>query len=107
MYFNELEDWIMNEHGVSIRVIKGGDINNVNDIIAIINKTPKVRISGRICEVDTPHTINTGIEEDKIENENCMQSDIWITGPFKTTPHAKNTYGRYWCDSILSSLGFR
>lgn len=106
MIFNELEDWTINSTGVSIRVIKGGDINNPDDIIAMVDNNPKVRISARICNIHNSIPIVTDGEQRILQNKKYQGPDIWITGSLKTVPHQKNSYGRTWCDSFLSLLGF-
>lgn len=106
MIFNELEDWIINSEGINIRVVKGGDINNPNDIIAIIDSNPKVRISSRICNINNTITTDTDRGERIFGYQKYEGPDIWINGTLKTTLHRKNVYGRTWCDSFLSLLGF-
>lgn len=106
MTFNELEDWTINSKGASIRVIKGGDINNPDDMVAVIYNHPKVRVSSRVCSVHNSITIDTDKHERILQNKRYDGSDIWINGSIKAVPHQKNTYSRTWCDSFLSILGF-
>lgn len=106
MKFQDLEDWTIHSDGVSIRVIKGGDINNVNDIIAFVSETPNVRISNRLCRVQIDHTPELGMLNIKDVNGENISPDVFIKGPYKTTYYRINQKARDWCDQILSSIGF-
>ena len=107
MNFDELEDWIITEKGINIRLVRGGNINNPKHIVAIIDNHPRVRINRRLCEVDITNTMNTVIDDNIFGNREPMKSDVWIKGTLKTTLHRKNYYARRWCDNLLSLLGFR
>ncbi len=84
----ELSDWIVIDGYCATRVLKGTDPNQVNNRVAFIEKTPRVKIG------------NYWVQGDK------------GSGGAYTDDHEKlGQYGfdvesRNWCDSELKKLGY-
>lgn len=51
MEFKNLSDWIM-IGDCATRIIKGGDVNNILDRVAFIEKTPRIRLNNNLQKYD-------------------------------------------------------
>jgi len=80
--------WVLVEDGCgATRVIEGGNVNNIKDRVAFIEKTPRIRIR--------PYYL---LEKDK---------DFlnWASGPFKGSG-PEDEEARAWCDRALVLFGY-
>lgn len=93
--FKELSDWIMVKH-CATRIKKGGDINNIQDRVAFIEKTPRVRVS----------KFDYGVEAQNGIGVIGQQTDAWISGPKGSSDYGLDGKSREWCDEMLSLLGW-
>lgn len=96
MEFKELSEWIMDEH-CSFRMIKDGDVNKIEDRIAFIEKTPRVKLlKGKYA-----------VEEQDSWTAISSKHNAWVSGP----KGCGQECGRYqpsrdWCDQMLRLLGW-
>lgn len=99
--FESLSDWIMDEDDYcAMRIYKGGDPEKVEDRVAMIEKTPRVRVareSGSEAYVqvngDSVHGSRTNVE-------------VWIYGGnHRSSEYGHNEEARQWCDEMLKTLG--
>lgn len=96
MKFENLSDWIMLDH-CSTRIVIGGDVEKVEDRVAFIEKSPRVRLSQD----------KFGIEIDKGYGGCRMgKADAWLYGPKGSSEYGKDEDSRKWCDEMLVLLGW-
>lgn len=95
MGFKELSGWIIVEGHCATRILRGGDINNPHDMVAFIEKTPRVKVRKNKYSIDS---------EDGISGE-IQKRDAWIYG-FKDSEYGMSEKSRKWCDEMLSLLGY-
>lgn len=94
MEFKQLSEWIMIGEYSATRIVKGGDPNNISDRVALIDKTPRIRINkNKFC-----------IEQ----KEGCTSSDsdIWLYGDKGSSEHGLDFESLSWCDQMLVLLGW-
>jgi hypothetical protein len=96
MYFNDLSDWIIVDGYCAARITKGGDVDNVRDRVAFIEKTPRVRLS----------KYNYGVEDSNGIGVRAMDSDAWVYGDKGSSEYGEDEESRKWCDDILRLLGW-
>lgn len=82
----KLSDWIMDGH-CAMRIVEGGNPDNIVDRVAFIEKTPRVRVAP--CPYD-------GYKD----HEN------WMGGPKGTSEYGRDEISRQWCDTLLKELGY-
>jgi hypothetical protein len=91
-------DWIAVDGYCAMKIIHGGDPENIADRVAFIEKTPRVRVA--------PFDGKPG---------SCLETpDNWKQGPKGDSggdPEKDQTYGydpdsRKWCDAELSAMGY-
>jgi hypothetical protein len=94
----KVSDWIIIDGYCATRIIDGGDVKNVADRVAFIEKTPRVRIQSTTIGAEEPREFNN-----------------WEYGPKGSggcgNPKVNNLYGFYqpsrdWCDKRLKELGY-
>jgi hypothetical protein len=94
----KVSKWQLLDEYCSVRVIEGGDINNVDDRVALIEKTPRVRIDHKADNFYSLYTNNI-IKGTRYKN--------WFHGNsgthYQTDQHEKE---RQWCDEILKLMGY-
>lgn len=93
--FKELSDWIMLEH-CATRIKVGGDVNDISDRVAFIEKTPRVRVSKYYYGVESKN--DNGVIGQK--------NDAWIFGPKGSSDYGIDLESREWCDNMLKLLGW-
>jgi len=94
--FKELSDWIIIDNFCAIRIIKGGKIENIQDRVAFIEKTPRVRISKD----------KYGVETGKGNSCVCQERDAWLQGFKGSSDYGRDVDSRKWCDDMLILLGW-
>ena len=92
----KVSPWIVFEEICAVRIIEGGDVNNVADRVAFIEKTPRVRIMPFVW--------------DDTDWQHWHQGPKGSGGGDGHLPENK-LYGFYppsrkWCDEQLISLGY-
>lgn len=89
--------WKITEDGYgATRVIEGGSIGNVAHRVALIEKTPRVRIRDAMYG-------GKGADRNTAGLDDWMN---WAERPFKGSgAHDENS--RKWCDDMLRSLGYK
>lgn len=90
----KVSDWIVVDNYCSARIVEGGNIDNINDRVAFIEKTPRVR---------------TGFDK-KPDCRNWHEGPKGAGGSGGDDP-LNELYGfyppsRYWCDMMLSQMGY-
>jgi hypothetical protein len=92
--------WQMIDHA-AVRVINGGDINNIADRIAFIEKTPRVRI--RCYTIGEQKMFND--RGDTVRTDRQWPDFLnWCEG-YKGDG-ADDALSRKWCDQMLVALGY-
>jgi hypothetical protein len=106
MKFKNLSDWIMIDH-CATRIIKDGNINDIADRVAFIEKTPRVRIKNSLRKVDCNiHYISKdNIDNTLLENE-IDDISFWIYGDKGSSDYGLDNSSRKWCDEMLKALGW-
>jgi hypothetical protein len=109
MNFKRLSDWIMVEH-CATRIVRGGNVDNIDDRVAFIEKTPRVKLNNSL------RTVDYGVHHFSIECENGIGAtvpeeyignrSIWISGNKGSTDYGKDERSREWCDEMLKALGW-
>lgn len=95
MNFKDLSEWILLESGSATRIIKNGNVEDVKDRVAFIEKSPRVRLSKRkYC-----------VEEKEGGACQSMNNDAWIYGD-KGSDYGLDEKSREWCDRMLILLGW-
>lgn len=95
MKFENLSDWTMVDH-CSTRIVRGGDIENVADRVAFIEKTPRVRLSKN----------KFGLELEGGYGCSMSKADAWVSGPKGSSEYGEDEDSRKWCDEMLVLLGW-
>lgn len=96
----KVSEWLVEDGYCAMRIIEGGDRENIGDRVAFIEKTPRVRVA--------PFDGDTG---------SCIESDNnWMQGPkgcggSDGEDPSNELYGFYppsrnWCDAQLVKLGY-
>jgi hypothetical protein len=94
----KITTWMMTEDGCgAFRMKVGGNPNNIQDRVAFIEKTPRIRIRpGHSTEHMSP------ISDDGWSHYDYLN---WAEAPFKGSgPESKES--RDWCDSALVLFGY-
>ncbi len=81
-----LSDWIVVDQYFATRIIEGGDVNNIADRVAFIEKTPRIRIR---------HYGMGAAERDDLNWASGYKGDDGF-----------DLESRQWCDRMLSALGY-
>lgn len=95
MKFENLSDWIMLDH-CAVRIKAYGDVENVEDRVAFIEKTPKVRIARN----------RFGLEREDGCGCSMSKTDAWLSGPKGSSEYGEDEDSRKWCDEMLVLLGW-
>lgn len=82
-----LTDWIMDEH-CAFRAIEGTDYSKVENRVAFIEKTPRIRMFDPT--------------QDLAHNDSLC----WVYGPKGSSDYGKDLDSRAWCDDALEILGY-
>lgn len=83
--------WIEVENGIgAMRIKKGGDPDNIDDRVAFIEKTPRVRIREAFLLSHMPEIMDF---------LNWCERDFKGDGP-------NDPESRAWCDTMLLALGY-
>lgn len=93
--FKELSDWIMIGH-CAVRIKIHGNINNIEDRVAFIEKTPRVRVS----------KYSYGVETKDGQGVVGQEQDAWLYGPKGSSDYGLNNRSIEWCDNMLKLLGW-
>lgn len=96
----KISPWLRDECG-AYRIIEGGDINNTADRVAVIEKTPRVRI--RSAHFRERH----GTYEDGGHYVDYQWHEFldWCEGYKGDGPDDEES--RNWCDNMLRALGYQ
>jgi hypothetical protein len=94
MNFKELSDWIIVDGYCATKIIKDGNVDNIQDRVAFIEKTPRVRVDKYKYAVENKDGIGAV----------CTQRDAWICGVKRD--NGLNKESREWCDTMLQLLGW-
>jgi len=90
--FKQLSDWIIIDDYCATRIIKGGQAENIQDRVAFIEKSPRVRVNkNKIC-MESNHSHAT--------------SDAWLYGNRGSSDYGRDEDSRKWCDDMLKLLGW-
>jgi len=94
MKFKDLSDWIIIDDYYATRIVKDGDVNNISNRVAFIEKTPRVRISKNKFCIET--------------KDGCyaQDKDIWLQGFKGSSDYGRDIDSRKWCDDMLKLLGW-
>ena len=95
MEFKELSNWIMIDH-CATRIVKDGDVNNISNRVAFIEKTPRVRIN----------RYKYGVEVGDGSGIIGQQRDAWLQGNKGSSDYGRDVDSRKWCDDMLKLLGW-
>ena len=95
MKFKELSDWIMIDH-CATRIKIYGNVENISDRVAFIEKTPRVRIPKNRYGVENKSGIGCV----------CQNTDAWLEGFKGNSEYGLNEKSRKWCDDMLVLLGW-
>jgi hypothetical protein len=83
----KVSPWIVVDDYCAARIIEGGHIDKVEDRVAFIEKTPRVRVRDNEYGSDYPDFLN------------------WAERPFKGN-YGGDPESRKWCDQMLVLLGY-
>ena len=95
--FKRLSDWIIFEGYCLIRIKKYGDINNVEDRITFIEKTPRIQI----LKDQLHYGWNGDFATDKPKSDN-----FFISGNKGDCYTKEDRESCKWCDDMLTLLGW-
>lgn len=91
-----LSEWIMIEH-CATRIIEGGDVTKVEDRIAFIEKTPRIRMLNDQFALESKNPY-AGTES--------VSHDAWVYGPKGSSEYGEDQDSRDWCDEMLKLMGW-
>lgn len=97
MKFDNLSEWMVIDGYCATRVIRDGDVNNINDRVAFIEKTPRVRIS----------KYKYGVELSEGAGCRGQETDAWLSGDKGSSEYGFDENSREWCDNMLVLLGWK
>lgn len=95
----KVSDWIVVDGYCATRIVAGGNVENVADRVAFIEKTPRVRV-GPMKDNDWTDC-NNWKYGDKGEG-GSWDEDHEMLGQYGFDPDS-----RYWCDNELKKLGYQ
>jgi hypothetical protein len=95
----KVSDWIVVDGHCATRIIEGGDVDNVADRVAFIEKTPRFRVGVM------------GLEDDWKDCNNWEYGPKGDGGSWDENHEKLGQYGfdpdsREWCDNRLKELGY-
>ncbi|GAA4880177.1 hypothetical protein GCM10023310_70450 [Paenibacillus vulneris] len=96
MEFKQLSDWIIVDGHCATRVKIGGNPDNVEERVAFIEKTPRVRINKNKYCVERKNEIGCSM----------LDNDAWLYGEKGSTEYGRDKSSRKWCDDMLALLGW-